>query len=252
MSAASWRVWFRGKPTCPCVAEWFPVYEQMLKHRGIRSGFYDGRTLAIMQLTGTASASAGTHSQGGAMDTAMLDPAGIRVAREMGASASWRRLWHNNLHSHLVLEGCPHNGPARYQIRAVKLGRDGTGLMGLGGKDTEWRPKKWRTWEEGLFWAAIELGTSGAGREWDEMASREEVRAEVVAGVKQALVEIEARRTSADRNAGNAFWKLIRDALKGGLVEIARRATPLDRQASDAIRDENAAGVIRERQQRTS
>ena len=83
--------------------------------------------------------------------------AGFYLAREMGASASWRRLWPGNQHSHMVLDGCPHNAPARYQITAVKRGYDGTGWAGQGAKDTEWRPSQWRTWEQGLFWAATQL-----------------------------------------------------------------------------------------------
>lgn len=251
MAIADWRVWFRGKPTCSCVAQWFPVYEAMLKRRGILSGFH-GDQLRIFQLTGGAAASAGTHSQGGAIDTAMLDPRGIRLAREMGASASWIRWWPGNLHAHLVLDGCPHNGPARYQITAVKQGYDGTGYVGRGALDKEWRPVRWRTWQEGLTWAAQQLGTAGATNtpatsgEWDEMASKEEVKA----AFKEAIIEIEARKTPVDRQAGNAFWNLIKQAVKGMFVDLAGRRTPEDRNAGTAFRTEVANGIRYDRQLR--
>lgn len=173
MSAANY-TYFRGYRCCTCVAEWFPVYERMLALRGITSGTKDGR-LRIFQFTGTAAASAGTHSQGGAMDTAMLDPSGIRLAREMGASASWIRWWPGNLHAHMVLAGCPHNGPARYQITAVKAGFDGTGWLGRGGRDTEWRPRQWRTWREGLAWARAQLAVHELQEEADMPLTEAEI-----------------------------------------------------------------------------
>ena len=240
MSTTDWRVRFRGRTTCACVAEWIPVWEAMCLREGITSGFYDGKTCTIFQLTGSASASAGTHSQGGAIDNAMLDARGIRIAREMGASASWRRLWPGNLHSHMVLEGCPHNGPARYQIAAVKLGRDGLGWLGLAGKDTEHRPETWRTWREGITWARAQLAATGAATpdhpDWSDMASRAEIRAEVKAALEETLAEAASRDTRHGRNTGTSLWRIIRDAIKGGYWEIEQGKTSTDRNAARALR----------------
>ena len=49
------RVPFRGRTTCSCMAEWLPIYEQMLLkafERGLRQGFLDegGELAAVGQL----------------------------------------------------------------------------------------------------------------------------------------------------------------------------------------------------------
>jgi hypothetical protein len=111
---------FRGKPACTCLAAWLPAYEAELRARGILPA---GVQLTIFQLIGGAAASGGTHATGGAFD--LLDlPGGedLAVARQMGADATWlrRENWDGKggmAHIHGVLTGCPHNGPARYQVR---------------------------------------------------------------------------------------------------------------------------------------
>lgn len=151
-SALPYAVDFRGKPACPCLAEWLPFYEKELLRRGIIKHNVD-----IFQLIGGAAASAGTHSKGGAYDVAQVSDQAILVAREMGAAA-WHRLpnWDGKggmEHQHGVLNGCPHNGPAAYQINAYKAGFNGLGLNGAGGKDTGPRVLPLRTWVQGIEWA---------------------------------------------------------------------------------------------------
>ena len=154
MSDLPYVVDFRGHPACPCLAEWLPVYESELQRRGILRG-----SLTIYQLIGGAAASAGTHSEGGAFD--LLDLPGdeeIWVGRQMGADALWSRPYNwdgqgGMDHDHGVLRGCPHNGPARYQIAAVDAGFNGLGHLGEGGRDTGPRPLSYRTWREGIAWA---------------------------------------------------------------------------------------------------
>ncbi len=146
---------FRGKPCCPCLARWLPAYEAELLARGIIR-----QSLDVYQLTGTAAASAGTHA-GGAFDLGQTTPDAIRVARDMGADATWHRPtdWDGRggvSHSHGVLTGCPHNGPARYQIAAVRAGFNGLGAGGRGGPDDGPRPLSGRTWTEGLAWQATQ------------------------------------------------------------------------------------------------
>jgi hypothetical protein len=140
---------FRGKPACTCLAQWLPAYEQVLLRRGVVKESID-----IYQLIGGAKASAGTHSTGGAYDIAQVSAEAIRVAREMGAAAWHRpRNWDGKggiAHQHGVLNGCPHNGPARYQITAYQAGKNG--LAG-GGKDTGPRVMPLRTWKQGITWA---------------------------------------------------------------------------------------------------
>lgn len=154
MTLPSYAVKFRGFPACPCLATWLPVYEAELQRREVLKG-----PLHIYQLIGTASASAGTHSQGGAFD--VLDLPGtvdVEVARQMGADATWSRPlnWdgHGGMpHIHGVLTGCPHNGPAHYQIDAVRAGYNGLGHLGRGARDTGPRPLSGRTWQQGIAWA---------------------------------------------------------------------------------------------------
>lgn len=148
----SYVVTVRGKPACPCLAEWIPAYEAELQRREILKG-----ELRIYQLIGGYVGSGGTHTDGGAGD--FIDMPGtaeeVWVARQMGADASWTRPynWDGDggiAHQHTVLTGCPHNGPARYQIDEVRAGGDG--LVGSA-RDTGPRPLSGRTWREGIAWA---------------------------------------------------------------------------------------------------
>lgn len=144
---------FRGFNACTCLAKWLPVYESELRRRKII-----GRktSLRIYQLIGGAAASGGTHSRGGAFD--LLDMPGnddVWLARQMGADATWSRPYNwdrrgGMAHMHGVLTGCPHNGPARYQIDDVRRGLNG---LANHAKDTGPRPLSGRTWEEGIKWA---------------------------------------------------------------------------------------------------
>lgn len=139
---------FRGRPTCACVARWIPAFEVELRRRKLLTG-----NVYIYQLTGSAAASAGTHSGGGAIDMQRLTGAQRQVARNMGA-ASWGRGPAQGMihHEHMVLIGCPHNGPARYQVAAYKAGFSGLGLNGRGSRDPFTRPAI-RTWRQGIKWA---------------------------------------------------------------------------------------------------
>lgn len=156
MSLPSYAVTFRGLPACPCLASWIPGYEAELQRRGLLSG-----SIRLYQLIGGAPASGGTHTQGGAFDTQWIGEAAIWVARQMGADATWHRP--NNWdgaggmeHVHGVLTGCPHNGPAHYQIDAVRAGYNGLGYLGHAATDTGPRPLSGRTWQQGLAWARAE------------------------------------------------------------------------------------------------
>ena len=142
---------FRGKKCCSCLAKWLPAYEAELLRRGLIRVSLD-----VYQLTGKAKASAGTHAGGGAFDLGQFSDAQIAVARQMGADATWHRRKAQGFdvdHAHGVLRGCPHNGPARYQIAAVDLGYNGLGTAGRGGRDDGPRPLSKRTWQQGIAWA---------------------------------------------------------------------------------------------------
>ncbi|MBA2952100.1 hypothetical protein GON03_18975 [Nocardioides sp. MAH-18] len=141
----------RGRPACPCLVQWLPVYEAELLRRGVIQFNID-----IFQLIGNAPASAGVHSKGGAFDIGQTQREAVEVARQMGADATWARTtgaFASNRHTHGVLRDCPHNGPARYQIDAVDAGFNGLGREGRGGPDDGPRPLSGRTWREGIEWA---------------------------------------------------------------------------------------------------
>jgi len=149
---------YRKRVTCVCLAEWLPLLELMAIKRGIIK-----YNLDFLQLTGGLKQSGNTHSLGGVFDVKQTGYAFVMLCREMGAPATWSRydmpIGDNpNHHSHGVLNGCPHNSPARYQLAAQLLRCNGLGFMGMGGKDPY--PAVWprRTWQEGMAWARAELG----------------------------------------------------------------------------------------------
>jgi hypothetical protein len=201
MSLPSYAVTFRGLPACPCLATWLPVYEAELQRRGLLTG-----PIKLYQLIGGAAASGGTHVDGGAFDTAFVGDEGVAVARQMGADATWhRRLgWdgHGGMeHVHGVLTGCPHNGPARYQIDAVKAGYNGLGFGGHAARDDGPRPLSGRTWQEGLTWARKQ--------QEDDMPTPRDVWDEPL-------------KAAADHNAGVALgqtWRMVQ-ALQGEVAAV--------------------------------
>jgi hypothetical protein len=178
---SSYIVTFRGHPACPCLAAWLPVYEAELRRRGLIKHSID-----IYQLIGGAAASAGTHTRGGAYDLAQVSDLEIKIAREMGAAA-----WHRPAgwdspgsieHQHGVLNGCPHNTPARYQISAYLSGYNGLGRLGHGGRDTGPRVVPLRTWQEGIVWAtALQAGPVD----------------DAIAATKAAKTEVKKAKTAA-------------------------------------------------------
>lgn len=149
---------FRGHPACPCQVTWLPAFEHEAQRRGILDG-----SLPLSQLIGGAVTSGGTHATGGADDTYPLDrikdvTAYVWLSRQMGADATFERPYNWDSrggvrHVHRVLRGCPHNGPARYQIDAVDAGYNGLGSGGRGANDDGPRPLSGRTWREGIAWA---------------------------------------------------------------------------------------------------
>lgn len=141
---------------CVCLAEWLTVYQQLARVKKLVSQGIDP-----WQLTGGAAASAGTHTQGGVFDLLyQTTDAHVMLCREMGAPATWRRSIAQGfakVHTHGVLNGCPHNSPARYQLTAQAAGYDGLGTAGRGGKDPHPDPSVYRTWSQGITWAKSEI-----------------------------------------------------------------------------------------------
>jgi hypothetical protein len=197
----SYAVDFRGKPACPCLAEWLPVYEAELQRRGQLAG-----DLPIYQLIGGAAASGGTHASGGAFDISDLTgDADVWVARQMGADATWARTRAQGFtpHLHGVLRGCPHNDPARYQLADVDNGWNGLAGNSRAHDDGP-RPLSGRTWREGIAWA-IEQG--------DDMPfTEEQLRAIIADELDKAEDRIKYEAPSGDLVAKRKWFAAFRKA----------------------------------------
>lgn len=163
-------VYYDGHPACPCQVKWLPELERQAQRAGLIKG-----ALPVSQLIGGDPRSGGTHLKGGATDFYPLAaitnvPAFIRLCRDMGADATWRRPYNwdgaNGVeHAHAVLTGCPHNGPAAYQIDAVRADQNG---LANHGKDDGPRPLSGRTWREGIAWARAQEDDMQA-EDWDRL-----------------------------------------------------------------------------------
>lgn len=205
----SYAVTFRGFSACPCLATWLPVFERVLIARGVVRESID-----IAQLIGGAEASGGTHASGGAFDIWQHDPITQQVAREMGAAA-WNRIppwWTGSPHTHGVLNGCPHNAPARYQITALANDGNGLGKGGMGGSDYGPGPRHLRTWREGITWAQAQE---------DDMPYTEQQLTKII----RAAVREENR---AFREGERNRFRKLRDLIK-------RRSKSIDADLGDVL-----------------
>lgn len=195
---------FRGFNACSCLTSWLPVYERMLQHRGV---LRDGEELRIYQLIGGAEASGGTHATGGAFDiTDLIGNLDVSIARQMGADATWARTKAQGFtpHLHGVLTGCPHNGPARYQIDAVRAGFNGLGRGGRGAADDGPRPLSGRDWRAGIAWANKQME--------EDMATSDEILAELKTISKHSERAVYFARHGRDLTLALARAERARDA----------------------------------------
>lgn len=136
---------------CDCVNTFLTLAQRLAIKKGmIKQG------LDVWQLTGSAAASAGTHTQGGAFDLLLqTSDAWVKFFRDLGATATWRRTTAQGfakVHLHGVLNGCPHNSPARYQVTEQKSGPPAGGGDGLTGTKPDYHPdpNPYRTWTQGV------------------------------------------------------------------------------------------------------
>lgn len=199
MTYPSYVGWFRGHPACPCQIEWLPVFESEAQRRGILDG-----PLPLSQIIGGAVTSGGTHTNGGADDTYPLTgidvDAYVWLSRQMGADATWLRPYNWDgrggvAHVHRVLTGCPHNLPAAYQIDAVRDDYNGLGSGGRSARDDGPRPLSGRTYKQGIAWAKEQQA-----KEWDEMATKDELKDAVREVVREELAKEQANGRSLKQN----------------------------------------------------
>ena len=160
----------------------------------------------MARLGGGAAASAGYHDGGGPVDVRTWNltqtelTTFIRVAREHGF-AFWRRdknPTHGGMdpHAHGVL-GSDYalSAGARYQWQQYINGRDG---LARNGPDYEWRPSPLIT-------------RPPAPKEWDEMATKEELRAVVRDEINAALT---AKTIESVDNDGKPTKRSVRGIMK--------------------------------------
>lgn len=200
---------------CDCLIAWLPWFERVLLARGLIKSCIDP-----WQLTGGAKASGNTHSQGGAFDLLyQTSAAHVAVAREMGAPATWARTvaqGFTRAHTHGVLSGCPHNGPAAYQITAQRRGYNGlgqatsgpyAGMWGYGHKDEFPDPTTYRTWQQGIAWAQAEVKrltassstpTPAPALEEDDMAMTPAERQALIDDIRDAILNADVPNHDAN------------------------------------------------------
>lgn len=215
-----------GLPACTCLVEWVPAFERAI-----------GRAPRLFQLAGDAPASNGFHRNGGSADYEPLSEAELRTARNMGGAA-WNRWWYDddggsNFHSHIRLNGCPHNTVGQPQVEDLNEGRDGTGPLydNAGAPDDGPRDGvRWplRTWREGIEWAEQQEDDM-AFTDWPEKDQNALVNAvadKVVDRLLAADVDPGKPKLSvrqALRQGANAPG-VIRDAAKALAAEINKAA----------------------------
>jgi hypothetical protein len=229
---------FRGRPACSCQVVWLPAFEAEAQRRGILTG-----PLPLSQIIGGAPQSGGTHSTGGADDSYPLDGVDVDdyvwLSRQMGADATWERAynWDGNggvRHVHRALRGCPHNGPARYQIAAVDAGFNGLGSGGRGAPDDGPRPLSGRTWQQGIEWAneqaeeadmaeygkQILAATERLERKVDRLATKERERNTVQRDRDKALAaDLDEIAIHIADTATQAKLRAARDRILAALAE---------------------------------
>lgn len=176
----------------------------------------------IIQAKGGAILSAGTHTDGFALDIRVwgmsdkvLDVI-VAIFRECGFSASWYRDWTGNAHLHCGADLGDTYTRVRYQCYAARGGYNGLGRGGWGGPDTHKAPTAWRCADTtGPTWAQTQLqgvGLPGTGAEGPDIkppippikedtlsaAEVNEIKAYVSSRIADLNVAAQARAASTD------------------------------------------------------
>lgn len=162
--------------------------------------------LVIIQAAGSARASAGTHSDGWAVDLQTWHLTSGQIerlvahARKYGASGTWYRTRAQGFDPHIHAALDPGSGwtNSAYQIEAVRDGYNGLGRGGRGGRDTHSAPARWITAAQGI--ALMEQEGE------DDMVSTEQMH-EI--GKLAAKYTLAAEYGGPDDTVGKRISKLI-------------------------------------------
>lgn len=245
--------------SCPCVAEWWPLVQQMAVRRGlvrqkldVSQGGYN---------VGGVSASAGTHDEGGVLDLRQYSEGVVRLLREAGSAAHHRKSPpFDSDHTHLCLIGCPHlqgrpTAYRRYPIGAAKqvesylAGRDG---LAMNGPDTGPQVVPVRTWREGVAWMRSQLNpTADAPTTPDSptpgtpttipsgedfiMAITQAQQADFNALLKAALDDRDIQIKIGEASLGNRYGDVTGDGKPDTAGEIIRHDALMDRVTQDRV-----------------
>jgi hypothetical protein len=141
---------WRGRRVCSCIIKIVEMFEARMR---TEQGWASTRKLRIFQgcyNAGGVSASAGTHDEGGAIDSEKLNDAGTIIARECGTT-SWQRGRPEDPyfddHNHWIAIGCPDlSSGAKKQVTAYR-----NGLNGLANNGPDKSPHvPYITWQDAL------------------------------------------------------------------------------------------------------
>lgn len=132
---------FRTGTTCACVATSLPRVERYMILTGLIRESID---LFQLGYRTDVTASAGTHSRGGCVDTGQFSPAQIEAWRLFGWTMQRRDLPGVVTHAHGWPLGCPHLAPAA-QAQARDWARGDNGLVGSVGIVGRYPVDDWQT-----------------------------------------------------------------------------------------------------------
>jgi len=206
---------------CDCIIAFLLAGERL----GLAKGLLK-KELDIVQLTGDAAASGNVHRLGAAFDVLQFSQPWVVIWREMGASF-WPRLdpnptrpgdlWDNNEHGHGGIT-CPHDDLITYQMVAYKRGYSGLGKASSGPYAGQWgygsldpnsyRPKVYRTWQEGIAWADAQVAAINAAKE-NDMPTIQEISALLDDKLAKARVKDAADRVLGAVPEGRALSRLV-------------------------------------------
>lgn len=203
---------------------WLPVFIRWAK-------VVHGVDVVVIQAAGGATASAGTHTDGCAIDIRSWNIPADKInavllgAREAGGWA-WLRTKAQGFdpHIHIALD-CDRYTACSYQVAAAKAGYNGLGTGGRGGRDDGPRPSTFRIWSAGVRWLQADIDRH---LQEDDMAMTPTERAALIADIAEAA----RAKIFEQRMSGPEIDPARKPTLHDYLVQVlpARTAAAVHRQ----------------------
>jgi len=199
---------------------WLPVFIRWAK-------VVHGVDVVVIQAAGGATASAGTHTDGCAIDIRSWNIPADKIAaillgaREAGGWA-WLRTKAQGFdpHIHIALD-CDRYTASSYQVAAAKAGYNGLGSGGRGGRDDGPRPSTFRIWSAGVRWLQADIDPH---LQEDDMTPEQSAKLDAVYAAVADRAGIERAGESAARQTVN--YPVLRAGAKVPMIqEIADAKT---------------------------